>query len=428
MKRIVTGFLLAFYAVGAQAQMPITHSVQKSLSPAATSPKATQPASAGVQQPLPNNEDGSLSIQTDSIIVLQDTTGGQWRVLDLLNQLPNTPNATGTQDPGDSLPISQSVDEFGPITVNGITLNDTLYKRVAVLCDTTPTDIKSPRLDSVAITFFPEAFDTRDSIVIWVIPMVDEQTGNGNSYPFPDIFSSSHGYVPYAIGKIKPSQVTLGQMNTVMVNLGHKVMYAAGKSIYQFGFAAFDDGPGFLNDTIAFQMDFSPAAQGIDTDGSATGYPMRSYFSVLDGGTDFVGTGQTLPSLVSNNEAGFLTGIYTADNNGDFLGNFVMTAYMSGTAVSGVAASTTNGYSLDGNYPNPVSATTDISYNLGVSGPVTLNVYNVLGQNVGTLVNSTQGMRQHSVTFNAGTLPDGMYYYKLQSGEFSATNSMVIAR
>ena len=86
-------------------------------------------------------------------------------------------------------------------------------------------------------------------------------------------------------------------------------------------------------------------------------------------------------------------------------------------------------YRLGTNYPNPVStSTTEISYNLGASGPVTLEVYNVLGENVGTLVNSVQGAGEHTATFSVGALPDGMYYYKLQSGEFTATNTMVIAR
>ncbi len=152
---------------------------------------------------------------------------------------------------------------------------------------------------------------------------------------------------------------------------------------------------------------------------------MRSYQQNLDDGTvlgGYIGGGGNF--FVNFAQLDPTTGQLTQSA---FDGNLLLTAYFSG-ASSAVNPNAQMGYGLGEVYPNPVSTTTQINYNLGVSGPVTLEVYNVLGQNVGTLVNSVQGAGAHTATFNAATLPDGMYYYKLQSGEFSATNSMVIAR
>jgi hypothetical protein len=107
--------------------------------------------------------------------------------------------------------------------------------------------------------------------------------------------------------------------------------------------------------------------------------------------------------------------------------NFIMTAFTH-DALASVADGDQKASSLSPNYPNPVSNTTDISYNLAASGPVTLNVYNQLGEQVALVVNAVQGAGQHEVTFNTANLPDGMYFYRLQAGDFVDTKSMVVSK
>jgi hypothetical protein len=111
-----------------------------------------------------------------------------------------------------------------------------------------------------------------------------------------------------------------------------------------------------------------------------------------------------------------------------FYSNFIIIAYMSNQLTSAVDQNGKPQFVLEPNFPNPVSSSTEIDYNLATAGPVSLTVYNQLGQQVATAVNSVQSAGGHSATFNIGTLPDGIYYYKLQSGEFSATKMMVVAR
>ena len=81
--------------------------------------------------------------------------------------------------------------------------------------------------------------------------------------------------------------------------------------------------------------------------------------------------------------------------------------------------------SLQQNYPNPFSKTTVIRYALPEVSHVTLNVYNFTGQKVATLVDGMQKAGYSSVVFNAGALPAGVYFCRMQSGDFTATIKMV---
>ena len=81
-------------------------------------------------------------------------------------------------------------------------------------------------------------------------------------------------------------------------------------------------------------------------------------------------------------------------------------------------------FALNQNYPNPFNPTTSITYALPQSGSVTLKVFDILGKEVTTLVNEVKSAGVHSVTFNASTLPSGIYLYKIQSGSFVEVKKM----
>lgn len=73
---------------------------------------------------------------------------------------------------------------------------------------------------------------------------------------------------------------------------------------------------------------------------------------------------------------------------------------------------------LKQNYPNPFNPVTNIVYNLPTSAEVTLKVYNLLGQEVMTLVNGIQNKGRHEVKFNASNLASGMYIYSIEANTF----------
>lgn len=85
-------------------------------------------------------------------------------------------------------------------------------------------------------------------------------------------------------------------------------------------------------------------------------------------------------------------------------------------------------YVLSQNFPNPFNPTTKIEYNVPELSFVILKVYDVLGNEIGTLVNEEKPIGRYKVEFNATTLPSGIYFYRLQAGNFVETKKMVLLR
>jgi hypothetical protein len=85
-------------------------------------------------------------------------------------------------------------------------------------------------------------------------------------------------------------------------------------------------------------------------------------------------------------------------------------------------------YALSQNYPNPFNPMTVIEYALPLSEFVTLKVYNMLGQEVASLVNEVQDAGYRSVAFDANRLPSGVYTYKITAGTFSDVKKMLLLK
>ncbi|HEY9188264.1 MAG TPA: T9SS type A sorting domain-containing protein [Ignavibacteria bacterium] len=85
-------------------------------------------------------------------------------------------------------------------------------------------------------------------------------------------------------------------------------------------------------------------------------------------------------------------------------------------------------FSLGQNYPNPFNPTTNIEFAIPKSAKVSLKVYNMLGQEMATLVNETKEAGKYVVTFNSGNLPSGTYYYKLSADNYSEVKKMMLMK
>jgi len=92
------------------------------------------------------------------------------------------------------------------------------------------------------------------------------------------------------------------------------------------------------------------------------------------------------------------------------------------------AAELPKAYSLNQNYPNPFGAQTTIQFSLPSSQDVRLEIYDVLGRRVATLVDGPMAAGQHDVQFSAPTLSNGMYLYRLSTPTGSETKSMVLLK
>jgi hypothetical protein len=85
-------------------------------------------------------------------------------------------------------------------------------------------------------------------------------------------------------------------------------------------------------------------------------------------------------------------------------------------------------YALHQNFPNPFNPSTTIRYDLREAGYTTLAVYNLVGQEVARIVDGRQIAGRHTVEFEAGALPSGVYFYRLTSGEFGKSAKMILMK
>lgn len=86
-------------------------------------------------------------------------------------------------------------------------------------------------------------------------------------------------------------------------------------------------------------------------------------------------------------------------------------------------------FSLEQNYPNPFNPTTTIKYSLPAESRVILKIYNMLGQEVTTLVNNEQQSQgYYTATFNASNLASGMYIYRIEAGSFTSVKKMMLLK
>jgi subtilisin-like proprotein convertase family protein len=97
-------------------------------------------------------------------------------------------------------------------------------------------------------------------------------------------------------------------------------------------------------------------------------------------------------------------------------------------AIPSAGAEMVREYALYQNYPNPFNPATSIRFDLVEAGRVSLKVYNLMGQEVATLVNGEMRAGSHAVTFDASSLPSGIYHYRIEAGSFTAVRKMVLMK
>jgi hypothetical protein len=85
-------------------------------------------------------------------------------------------------------------------------------------------------------------------------------------------------------------------------------------------------------------------------------------------------------------------------------------------------------FTLSQNYPNPFNPTTQIAFAVPETGHVRLEVFDMIGQRVATIVNENVTAGAHTVTFDASALSSGIYLYRLQAGTFSQVNKMMLVK
>ena len=85
-------------------------------------------------------------------------------------------------------------------------------------------------------------------------------------------------------------------------------------------------------------------------------------------------------------------------------------------------------FDLKANYPNPFNPTTTIEYSIGVAGPVKLMVYDLLGREMVRLVDDYKSIGTYKAVWNAASMPSGVYFYRIEAGDFVKTQKMILMK
>jgi len=101
---------------------------------------------------------------------------------------------------------------------------------------------------------------------------------------------------------------------------------------------------------------------------------------------------------------------------------------LTGSFLEGDLSELPSEFALLSNYPNPFNASTVIEYQLPVTSSVKLEVYNLLGNKVTTLVDGEQQAGYSSVTWDASEVSSGIYFYKLTAGDYTETKRMILVK
>jgi hypothetical protein len=85
-------------------------------------------------------------------------------------------------------------------------------------------------------------------------------------------------------------------------------------------------------------------------------------------------------------------------------------------------------YSLEQNYPNPFNPVTNINYSIVTGGEVKVSLFDISGKEVDILVNGLQSPGKYSISYNASRLPSGVYFYRIQTENFTDTKKMILVK
>lgn len=156
-------------------------------------------------------------------------------------------------------------------------------------------------------------------------------------------------------------------------------------------------------------------------------------YAATDGNGDFIISGLEPGNYTLTTDKVAYAGSISASVAVDYSTNFTATQDLTLTpetvsAVSGNSNAIITDFALSQNYPNPFNPSTLISYQLPKAGMVTLKVYNIIGQEIATLVNEAKNAGQYSIRFDGTNLTSGIYLYKMSSGNVTMTKKMILMK
>jgi len=156
----------------------------------------------------------------------------------------------------------------------------------------------------------------------------------------------------------------------------------------------------------------------------------ESFFAALNYAKDFTAASQILSEIqaLNLNDEEYLMRLASAE---DLLDRFNGSQNLSKSNNPTKGNSEENlpkDYSLSQNYPNPFNPVTTINYQIPKDGRVIIKIYDILGNEVRTLVDENKTTGRYTVVFNANSLSSGIYIYRIQAGEYTASRKMTLIK
>ncbi|MEZ4689112.1 MAG: T9SS type A sorting domain-containing protein [Ignavibacteria bacterium] len=96
--------------------------------------------------------------------------------------------------------------------------------------------------------------------------------------------------------------------------------------------------------------------------------------------------------------------------------------------ISNSSSNSINKYALSQNYPNPFNPVTKIKYDIPFDGKVGIKIFDISGRLINTLVNEYKVAGRFETDFHGENLSSGVYYYRIESGEFSQVRKMILIK
>ncbi|MBI3193810.1 MAG: T9SS type A sorting domain-containing protein [Ignavibacteriae bacterium] len=162
------------------------------------------------------------------------------------------------------------------------------------------------------------------------------------------------------------------------------------------------------------------------TEGYAVGSPSNAVVKSFDGG-------RTWKNLPTQTAGSVFNSVYFVNSDTGWVvgsGGIILKTVTGGEVPTDVIENESMPVQtyLSQNYPNPFNPSTVISYQLKVKSVVSLNVFNVLGRKIATLVNEEKARGEYKVEWDATGFPSGLYLYKFQTGSIVEVRKMVLSK
>ena len=235
---------------------------------------------------------------------------------------------------------------------------------------------------------------------------VSPSTAQTNYYARTHIKSSGSGF---SIGISKSNEVTGGaSYGTTVFNLNTTYLV-----VVKHSFIAGD-----MNDAEKVFVFSSTLPATEPATAEITSYIETTKSDPVDLGMVTLRQGSTSAGV---SPALIIDGVRISDNWG-----LAVTGTATGVEDNSTGIPTT--FELSQNYPNPFNPSTVIKYQIPQNSFVNINVYDVLGNQVRTLVREDKAAGSYSVKFDASNIPSGVYFYTIQAGAFSQTKKMILMK